>query len=54
MVFYEKVIKLYKLELISDSAIYKNSMDYVRLNELNGYHLNERTIEDLDKSAFAR
>ena len=34
MVFYEKVIKLHKLELISDSAIYKNSMDYVRLNEL--------------------
>jgi len=34
-----------------DSAIYKNSMDYVRLNELNGYHLNEWTIEDLDKSA---
>jgi len=25
MVFYEKVIKLYKLELIADSAIYKNS-----------------------------
>jgi len=41
--------KLYKLSRV-EPVIYQKSMDWVRLNDENGYHLNPWTVEELAKT----
>lgn len=50
MAISDRIIKLYKLDIITDSKVYKESMDYVRINERMGYHINEWSLEELDKT----
>ena len=44
-----KLRRIYRLHDIEDAKVYKDSMDYVRLREPMGYHINEWSIEELEE-----